>query len=78
MKELKKAQMGMIAILTVMLVSMKRRLPTRRFSSGITTTLALAVMVLLVAAGTVSAADCGTGIAVCACGDTVRGQQEAA
>lgn len=54
MKELKKAQMGMIAILTVMLVSIKRRLPTRRLSSGITT-LALAGIVLLVAVGSASA-----------------------
>ena len=46
--------MGMIAVLTLMLVSMKRRLPTRRLSSGITT-LALAGIVLLVAAGGASA-----------------------
>jgi parallel beta-helix repeat protein len=56
MKELKKAQMGMIAVLAVMLVSIKRRLPeARRLSSGITT-LALAGIVLLVAAGGASAA----------------------
>jgi hypothetical protein len=54
MKELKKAQMGIIAVLALMLVSIKRRLPTRRFSSGITT-LALAGIVLLVAAGSASA-----------------------
>ena len=47
--------MGMIAILTLMLVSIKRRLPgTRKLSSGITT-LALAGIVLLVAAGGASA-----------------------
>ena len=54
MKELKKAQMGIITVLAVMLVSIKRRLPTRRLSSGITT-LALAGIVLLVAAGSASA-----------------------
>ena len=55
MKELKKARMGMIAMLAVMLVSMKRRLPeARRLSYGITP-LALAGIVLLVAVGTVSA-----------------------
>ncbi|MCK4458489.1 MAG: right-handed parallel beta-helix repeat-containing protein [Methanosarcinales archaeon] len=55
MKELKKAQMGMIAVLAVMLVSIKRRLPvTRKLSSGITT-LTLAGIVLLVAAGSASA-----------------------
>jgi hypothetical protein len=74
MKELKKAQMGMIAILTVMLVSIKRRLPaTRRLSSGITTTLALAGIVLLVAAGGASA----NGVCVgehynFSCGDVVN------
>jgi len=36
--ELKKARMGMIAMLTVMLVSITRRLTgTRRFSSGMMT-----------------------------------------
>ncbi|RKY53403.1 MAG: hypothetical protein DRP93_06600, partial [Candidatus Neomarinimicrobiota bacterium] len=74
MKELKEARMGIITVLALMLVSIKRRLPTRRFSSGITT-LALAGIVLLVAAGSVSAADCGAGTAkpVCECGDTVVG-----
>jgi hypothetical protein len=55
MKEIKEAQMGIITVLAVMLVSMKRRLPgTRKLSSGITT-LALAGIVLLVAAGGASA-----------------------
>ena len=56
MEETKKAQMGIIAVLAVMLVSMNRRLPeARKLSSGITT-LALAGIVLLVAAGGASAA----------------------
>ena len=54
MKELKEAQMGIITVLALMLVSIKRRLPTRRLSTGITT-LALAGIVLLVAAGGASA-----------------------
>ena len=55
MKEIEKAQMGIIAVLALMLVSIKRRLPeARRLSSGITT-LALAGIVLLVAAGGASA-----------------------
>ena len=55
MKGIKEAQMGIIAVLALMLVSIKRRLPeARRLSSGITT-LALAGIVLLVAAGSVSA-----------------------
>ena len=49
-----KAQVGIISVLALMLVSMKRRLPERRLSSGITT-LALAGIVLLVAAGSASA-----------------------
>jgi len=53
--ELKKARMGMIAMLTVMLVSITRRLTgTRRLSSGMMT-LALTGMVLLVVAGGASA-----------------------
>ena len=55
MKEIKKARMGIIAVLVLMLVSITRRLPeARRLSSGITT-LALAGIVLLVAAGSASA-----------------------
>jgi subtilase family serine protease len=55
MKGIEKARMGIIAVLALMLVSIKRRLPaTRELSSGITT-LALAGIVLLVAAGSVSA-----------------------
>jgi hypothetical protein len=75
MKELKEAQMGIITVLALMLVSIKRRLPaTRKLSSGITT-LTLAGIVLLVAAGSVSAANCGNGTLkpVCQCGDTVVG-----
>jgi parallel beta-helix repeat protein len=54
MKGIEKIRM----MLALMLVSMKRRLPeTRRLSSGITT-LTLAGIVLLVAAGSVSAAPC--------------------
>ena len=54
-----------------MLVSMKRRLPeTRRLSPGITT-LALVGIILLVAAGTAIAKDCGNEIAPCVCGDKV-------
>ena len=74
MKELKEAQMGIITILALMLVSIKRRLPdARRLSSGITT-LALVGIVLLVAAGSASAANCGAGTGnACQCGDTVVG-----
>ena len=55
MKELKKARMGMIAVMAVMLASITRRLTgTRRLSSGLTT-LALAGIVLLVVAGGASA-----------------------
>ena len=55
MKEIMEARMGIIAVLALMLVSINRRLPaTRRLSSGITT-LALAGIVLLVAAGSASA-----------------------
>ena len=55
-----KAQMGIIAMLTVMLVSITRRLPERRFSSGITTRLMLAGIVLLaVCSAPVYAACCG-------------------
>jgi hypothetical protein len=73
MKEIEKARMGMTAILTMMLVSITRRLTgTRRLSSGMMT-LALAGTVLLVAAGGASAefacvADDGTAFF---CGDTV-------
>ena len=57
MKGIEKARMGIIAVLAMMLVSLKRRLPeARRLSSGITT-LALAGIVLLVATGSVSALD---------------------
>ncbi len=74
MKELKEAQMGIIAVLALMLVSIKRRLPeARRLSSGIAT-LTLAGIVLLVAAGSASAANCGAGTGnACQCGDTVVG-----
>ena len=55
MKGIEKAQMGMIAVLALMLVSIKRRLPAaRKLSSGITT-LTLAGIVLLVAVGSASA-----------------------
>ena len=58
MKGIEKALRGMIAVLTMMLVSITKRLPVvRRLSSGITT-LTLAGIVLLVAAGGVSAYDC--------------------
>ena len=58
MKELKKARMGMIAVMAVMLASITRRLTgTRRLSSGMMT-LVVAGVVLLVAAGSVSAGPC--------------------
>ena len=55
MKGIKKVQLGIITVLAAMLVSITRRLPVvRRLSSGITT-LTLAGIVLLVAAGGASA-----------------------
>ena len=54
MKGIGNAHQGIISVLALMLVSMKKRLPERRLSSG-TTTLALAGIVLLVAAGGASA-----------------------
>jgi parallel beta-helix repeat protein len=74
MKEIKKAQMGIIAVLAMMLVSITRRLPeARRLSSGITT-LTLAGIVLLVAAGSASAGPpyaCVNGTTAYFFGDTV-------
>jgi parallel beta-helix repeat protein len=73
MNGFKNAHAGIIAVLAMALVSINRRLPVaRRLSTGITT-LTLAGIVLLVAAGGASAAPCGPGTAnpVCACGDTV-------
>ena len=77
MGEIKKARMGIITVLVLMLVSITRRLPeARRLSSGITT-LALAGIVLLMAVGSASA----NGVCVWGnvdlgeyyeCGDTVR------
>jgi len=69
MKGIEEARMGIIAVLVVMLVSMTKRLPTRKLSSG-TTTLALAGIVLLVAAGGASAA---TPISVCQVIDATTG-----
>ena len=58
MKGIEKAQLGIITVLAAMLVSITRRLPvTRGLSSGVTT-LTLAGIVLLVAAGGASAAPC--------------------
>ncbi|MEA1894175.1 MAG: hypothetical protein U9N36_03040, partial [Euryarchaeota archaeon] len=54
MKGTEKARLGIITVLAAMLVSITRRLPERRLSSGITT-LTLAGIVLLVAAGGASA-----------------------
>ena len=52
MKELKEVRMGIITVLALMLVSIKRRLSrTRKLSSGITT-LTLAGIVLLMTAST--------------------------
>ena len=58
MKGIEKAQLGIITVLAAMLVSITRRLPvTRGLSSGVTT-LTLAGIVLLVAAGGASADPC--------------------
>ena len=71
---MKNAITGIYMMLAVMLVSITRRLPgTKRLSTGITT-LVLVAVVMLVAAGGASAADCNTAAnPTCACGDTVRG-----
>jgi parallel beta-helix repeat protein len=75
MTVIEKARVGMIAVAAVMLVSVARRLMgARRLSSGMMA-LVVAGIVLLVAVGGASAADCGAGTAkpVCECGDTVTG-----
>ena len=76
----KNARTGIYMMLAVMLVSITRRLPgtkrlSERLSTGMTT-LVLAAVVLLVAAGTVSAIPCSNAIGgpgSCNCGDTVVG-----
>jgi parallel beta-helix repeat protein len=57
MKGIWNAHQGIISVLAAVLVSITRRLPARRLSSGITT-LTLAGIILLVAAGSMSAAPC--------------------
>ena len=64
----------MIVVVTVMLVSVMRRLMGARKLSSEMMVLAVAGVVLLVAAGGASADDCGAGTGnPCQCGDTVVG-----
>lgn len=75
MTGIKNALIGIYMILTVMMPVSTNGRPTRRFSSGVTT-LALAAVVLMVAAGGASAVPCSDAIGgqgSCNCGDTVVG-----